>query len=861
MVDKNIFDFPELTVATDGTLLYAVEGGADHNVRRSTLLAGLTAALAALAPLDSPAFGGTPTAPTAPADDDSSALATTAFVKDQGYLTSAPVTSVFGRTGAVDLTTADVNAVLPVLATPGPYGDASHYPVITLDAQGRVAGATTQPVQAAGLSVLLYGAVPDGRTVADGAAASGSTALTSATANFTAADVGKPVCLAQVRTVTDAAITTGTATLTSATANFTAADVGRRVIVAAAVAPNYVDTTIVSVTNSTTAVLAANAAATVTGRVCDIIGTHNTTIAAYVSATQVTLAAAAPFAFAGASLRWGTDNRAVFAAALADAAALGKTLTVPSGTFFLNFSAGNPKLSANADFSIVGSGVDRTTLLIGPEAAGFRLLVLEGFLHRRVYVSDLTVQGPLTYGSDVTAGVFQLSGPTAGSGWTRIQRTRITGALPTALNADTGVAGITHTLEVGRADWACGGQVLASYFGASDDNLRRCHLTDSFFHGSREHLWYVHPHLCFRAENCRFEDWGQNPTVTSYALHMNGGSSVQPLYHDVIVCSFKSSVTTNSGGAVFSSNRGMTKVVGSAFRCGSFGVSRKWLVLSGCYFQLESFWTGSGSGGTVVGWAGAPAFAQVVNCQFDIAATCTVIDASGTGARWVAENNDIRTSVTGVVAFNVGSGSVAQVFSNRLLNSNASGAGVFAFVMGATAVAECRGLRVEGPVDNGGCVSLSSTGIGSLSFTDCDFTGVTSGTAWKVTNVNNTDKVTHARNKYGANIAWASAGTENYATFVRGVGGALASAATLAPGLDADTYHVTGTTTVTAINLKNDPTVNKVFGGALLRLIADGAWSLNTGGNVKPKAAGVAKAVDSVTTLVYDAAAGFWYEV
>jgi hypothetical protein len=56
------------------------------------------------APLASPVFTGNPTAPTPANADNSVSVATTAFVKNQGYLTSAPaaaVTSVFGRTGAV----------------------------------------------------------------------------------------------------------------------------------------------------------------------------------------------------------------------------------------------------------------------------------------------------------------------------------------------------------------------------------------------------------------------------------------------------------------------------------------------------------------------------------------------------------------------------------------------------------------------------------------------------------------------------------------------------------------------------------------------------------------------------------------
>ena len=63
------------------------------------------------APLASPALTGTPTAPTALTADSSTTIATTAFVKAQGYLTSAPVTSVAGRTGAVTLANTDISGL------------------------------------------------------------------------------------------------------------------------------------------------------------------------------------------------------------------------------------------------------------------------------------------------------------------------------------------------------------------------------------------------------------------------------------------------------------------------------------------------------------------------------------------------------------------------------------------------------------------------------------------------------------------------------------------------------------------------------------------------------------------------------
>jgi hypothetical protein len=57
------------------------------------------------APLDSPALTGTPTAPTPAYGDDTTKIATTAFVLANAP--SVPVTSVFGRTGAVTAQTGD----------------------------------------------------------------------------------------------------------------------------------------------------------------------------------------------------------------------------------------------------------------------------------------------------------------------------------------------------------------------------------------------------------------------------------------------------------------------------------------------------------------------------------------------------------------------------------------------------------------------------------------------------------------------------------------------------------------------------------------------------------------------------------
>ena len=89
------------------------------------------------AALANPNFTGVPTAPTAAVNTNTTQLATCAFVMGQGYLTAAPVTSVFGRTGAVVMASADVTTALgytPI--NPSLIGAANG--VAGLDATGKV---------------------------------------------------------------------------------------------------------------------------------------------------------------------------------------------------------------------------------------------------------------------------------------------------------------------------------------------------------------------------------------------------------------------------------------------------------------------------------------------------------------------------------------------------------------------------------------------------------------------------------------------------------------------------------------------------------------------------------------------------
>lgn len=73
----------------------------------------LKATVQTLAPINSPAFSGSPTSPTPPVSDNSNAIATTAWTRGQGFVTAAtaPVTSVNAQIGTVTLRAGDVGAL------------------------------------------------------------------------------------------------------------------------------------------------------------------------------------------------------------------------------------------------------------------------------------------------------------------------------------------------------------------------------------------------------------------------------------------------------------------------------------------------------------------------------------------------------------------------------------------------------------------------------------------------------------------------------------------------------------------------------------------------------------------------------
>ena len=128
----------------------------------------LTSDLASKAPLASPALAGNPTAPTPATADNSTSIATTAFVKAQGYVTSssAPVTSVFGRSGAVAALSGDYS--FDKIAA------GSNVNTLTIGTGGSLAPAGTGTITANALVAATYNSVLNFNNAGNSFAGSGA---------------------------------------------------------------------------------------------------------------------------------------------------------------------------------------------------------------------------------------------------------------------------------------------------------------------------------------------------------------------------------------------------------------------------------------------------------------------------------------------------------------------------------------------------------------------------------------------------------------------------------------------------------------------------------------------------------------
>jgi Chaperone of endosialidase len=150
----------------------------DLTVSQTMLLLGA-------APLASPAFTGTPTAPTASSSDNSTKIATTAFVKAQSY-GSGTVTSITAGAGLSGgtITTSGTISLPTTGVSASTYGSTTALPQITVDAYGRITAASNVTITPSNI-----GAASSSTTITAGTGLSGGGDL-SANRTLSLASIG-----------------------------------------------------------------------------------------------------------------------------------------------------------------------------------------------------------------------------------------------------------------------------------------------------------------------------------------------------------------------------------------------------------------------------------------------------------------------------------------------------------------------------------------------------------------------------------------------------------------------------------------------------------------------------------------------
>lgn len=227
-------------------------------------------------------------------------------------------------------------------------------------------------------NVKAYGAVGDERFLTDAAIGLGSTDLSSATAAFTSADTGKTVTVNAgpnailTATYTSGATVTGSANqyCTVGTFNGGGSSAAGYLLLTgtnAIAGSTALDITNVGTgfTSAPTSAVLTNGTATCSGTITiatALIALPLVTTGTYVSATHLTLGAAATTAVTSARMSIGTDDSAAIQAAITAAAVSGGTVYFPPAKYltlsqltFPNDAGGQP---TQAPVLMVGSGAD-----------------------------------------------------------------------------------------------------------------------------------------------------------------------------------------------------------------------------------------------------------------------------------------------------------------------------------------------------------------------------------------------------------------------------------------------------------------------------------------------------------------------
>ncbi len=267
--------------------------------------------------------------------------------------------------------------------------------VASVNSSGVFAGITSAEAGDLVFSVKAYGAYGDAIIKSDGDMSAGTAVLTSASGSFVSTDVGKQIIVntAAAYGSLTTALASGTAyTSLATTALTTAISSGNYLVIGSGATAQVVQasaTAAVGATSISVHSFTANANYAI-GTPID--GEHLiTTISAYTSATQVTLAADAAIAVSGVRYVYGHDDSAAVANTITAALAqspLGGIVFFPAGNFLMN-NVSTPAQSTGY-LTFLGAGELCTTLFANGYSNQVFKCAMPGFVDQLTVDSNQT---------------------------------------------------------------------------------------------------------------------------------------------------------------------------------------------------------------------------------------------------------------------------------------------------------------------------------------------------------------------------------------------------------------------------------------------------------------------------------------
>jgi hypothetical protein len=565
---------------------------------------------------------------------------------------------------------------------------------------------------------------------------------------------------------------------------------------------------------------------------------------------------------AGQSAEVRAANYTAMKACVDSAAAANVSISLPAATIEIdvpnNGSSASSTLKIKRDLQIIGADRRLSKLMFGPEAPTYGYSGFYAGPNTRVLFKNCTIEGPndpgpktkfncLTYailqtglsytstGGRVydTPGELRLDNVTiAGEWYTSIQGAH--GDVPLVLiNCD--ITGYTQCVT-----WS-----------ASFNAGKKLYAKNTYFHDAglpgKGHLIYLSPCVSFEIDNCRFAG------NFRYAIHHYGSARLAPKFARLSNSKFESTCADG----IETTSTGLTEITNCTFETTRRAIALKGdTTIQGCTFNngtgVTTYDIHSGvrvnisgskfNGGGVITSVWRDCEWRITECEFVGKGSGSIAIANGAAGTQVHVDN-CRFSGTWTRGIRISGGSYFV--------TNCSFAGTYAE---AAIVYD----------DSKGEVDLLK--VDNCTFKDAGRSlWAQSGASGKVTGSGNyfaarMPEVKLVRGDSAASAPDAGPGMYQKLELRKGRSpDRLTSAATLQPSFNYDSYRVSGTARINSIKLGGSDEVNRMCAGRL-ELVADGAWSLGEGGNIKPIATG-ARRVGEVVTLVHHPDAGFWVEV